>query len=188
MLCNCPCVVVSVLLSSPMYPLFCHCRHPCPVCSHFVHDGSAPPALATVVADNLRFGRAVGRRRQRRPRGRASSSGGQSVPNTNCTMTSLSCSSSLLVSVIVGVVLPKCPSQSWRSATSKKSHVYVGVVVILRRDAVAVVAHPILPPNEPRRHRSRASTSSRSPYSSPPSPRRPPSLQRSSRGGSLLPG
>ena len=62
----------------------------------------------------------------------------------------------------------------------------VVVVVVLRCDAVAVVALPILPPNESRRHRLRASTSSRSPYSPPPSPRRPPSSRRSSRGGSRL--
>ena len=44
----------------------------------------------------------------------------------HCPMRSSSCSSSLLVSVIVvvGVVLPKYPSQSWRSATSMKLHAY----------------------------------------------------------------
>ena len=43
-----------------------------------------------------------------------------------CTMASSSCSSSLLVSVIIviGVVLPKCPSQSQCSPTSKKLHMY----------------------------------------------------------------
>ena len=45
--------------------------------------------------------------------------------NINCTMMSLLCLSSLIVYVIVvtGVVLQKCPSQSWCSTTSKKSHV-----------------------------------------------------------------
>ena len=73
-----------------------------------------PPRLpcVAVVADNWRFGQAAKRRRQRRPRGQASSSGGQSVPNINCTMTFLSCSLSLLVSVIVvvSVILLKCVS------------------------------------------------------------------------------
>ena len=43
-----------------------------------------------------------------------------------CTMASLLCSLSLLVSVIIliGVILPKCPSQSWCSPTSKKLHMY----------------------------------------------------------------
>ena len=45
--------------------------------------------------------------------------------NINCTMMSLLCLSSLIVYVIVvaGVILQKCPSQSWRSTTSKKSHI-----------------------------------------------------------------
>ena len=43
-----------------------------------------------------------------------------------CTMASSSCSSSLLVCIIIviGAVLPKCPSQSCCSPTSKKSHTY----------------------------------------------------------------
>jgi hypothetical protein len=99
-----------------MYPLFrCH-RRPRPVHGRFVRDGSAPPALAARASRQ--------RHRQRRPRGRALSSGGQSIPNINCTMMSSLCSSYLLVYVIVvvGVVLPKYPSQSRRSATSKKLH------------------------------------------------------------------
>ena len=109
-----------------MHPLFRRCRHPHPVHGCSVRNGSAPPALAAVVADDLPFGRAVKRQRQRIPSGRALSSGGQSVPNINCTVTSSVCLSALLVSVIivVGVILPKCPSQSWRSATFKKSHAY----------------------------------------------------------------
>ena len=104
-----------------MYPLFHCCWCPHPVCGCFVHDGSAPPALAAVIVDYRPFGRAVGQRRQRQHRGRASSSGGQSIPNINCTIMSLLCLWSLLVSIIVvvGVVLLKCPSQSRCSGTSR---------------------------------------------------------------------
>jgi hypothetical protein len=41
------------------YPLFLHRRCPHPVRDRFVRDGSAPPTLAVVVANNLRFERAV---------------------------------------------------------------------------------------------------------------------------------
>ena len=56
------------------------------------------------------------------PAGRASSPGGQSVLNIDNATTSLPCSSSLLVSVVVVVfvffvVVLKCHSQSWQSAT-----------------------------------------------------------------------
>jgi hypothetical protein len=130
-----------------MYPMFhccrrrCHCR---PVCGRFViRDGSAPPALAAFVVNDWRFGR----QQQRQLRGRASSSGGQSIPNINCTMTSLSCSLSLIVSVIVvvGVVLLKCPSQSRLSGTYKKSHGYSPDFALVSLLSSVVTLLPLLP-------------------------------------------
>ena len=124
-----------------MYPPF-RCHHcPCFVRGCFVCDGSAPPAVVVVVADNWRLGKPLDGNDNNNPTGRVSSSGGgggdnghnsspNALPCRDHTMTSLSCSSSLLVVVIIVVVvnviviLPKCPSQSWRSETFKKSRTY----------------------------------------------------------------
>ena len=63
----------------------------------------------------------------------------QSVSNFDRVATSSSCSSSLLVSVFVVVLLlPKRPAQARVPPCFRD-----GVVVILRRDAAAVVALPV---------------------------------------------
>jgi len=109
-----------------------------PVRDCFVRDGSAPPALATAVSGDQRFGRAVDNDDDGSP--------SQSVSNIDRVATSSSCSSSLLVSVFVVVLLlPKRPAQARVPPRFR-----VGVVVILRREAAAFVALPILPPNEQR--------------------------------------
>ena len=106
--------------------------------SVIVRDGSAPPALATVVSGDRRFGRVVDNNNDGSP--------SQSVSNFDRVATSSSCSSSLLVSVFVVVyLLPKRPAQARVTPSFR-----VSVAVILRRDAAAVVALPILPPNKQR--------------------------------------
>ena len=102
------CRMQSLLLSSPIYPPF-HCsRRPCPITRRS----------------------AVGRqRRRRRHRGaslvfhwwqrRPAAKIFQRTPPAE--------PSSLLVSIIfvvIAVLLPKCPSQSWLSVTSKKSRAF----------------------------------------------------------------
>ena len=162
-------------------------RHRClrPVRDHFVRDGSAPLALAAVVADDRRFGRAVDNDDDGSPL--------QSVLNIDSITTSSLCSSSLLVSIVFVVVLllPKRPSQSQRRTTSKNCastpRFHIGVVVILRCNAAAVVALPILPPNEqlanvdPRHQHRRGCRT-------PPCRAATPLLRRSSGGGSRPPG
>ena len=104
-----------------------------PVLDRFVREGSSPLALAAVVADDRRFGQAVDNNNDGFP--------SQSVSNFNRVATS---SSSLLVSVfVVLLLLPKCPSQARVPPRFRD-----GVVVLLRRDAAAFVALPILTPNE----------------------------------------
>ena len=68
----------------------------------------------------------------------------QSVSNFDRVVTSSSCSSSLLASVFVVVLLlPKRPAQARLPPRFRD-----GVIVILRRDVAAVVTLPIFPPNE----------------------------------------
>ncbi len=96
MSCRCIMVVDRSRLSSPTHPPF-RCRRLRTVSDRFVRDGSAPPALAAVVADDRRFGRAVDNDDDGSP--------SQSVSNIDRVTTSSSCSSSLLVSVVFIVVL-----------------------------------------------------------------------------------
>jgi hypothetical protein len=79
-----------------MHPPF-RCRRLRTVCDRFVRDGSAPPALAAVVANDRRFGRAVDNDDDGSPL--------QSVSNIDRVTTTFLCSSSLLVSVVFVVVL-----------------------------------------------------------------------------------
>ena len=67
-------------------------------------------------------------------------------------MMSLLCSSSLLVSVIVvvGVALPKCPSQNWCSATSKKSHAYSPASTLVSSSSSVATPLPLAPPQSSR--------------------------------------
>ena len=138
-----------------MHALFRRRRRLCPVCDRFVREGSAPLALAAVVADDCRFGQAVDNDDDGSP--------SQSVSNFDRNATSSSCSSFLIVSIfIVVVLLPKRPSQARVPPRFR-----VGVVVILCRDAAAVVALPILPPNEQRAnvdHRYRHRRDRRTPH------------------------
>ena len=66
-----------------------------------------------------------------------------------CTMASSMCSLSLLVSVIVliGFVLPKCPSQSWCSPTSKELHMYspTSMSALSSSSSSATTLLPMLP-------------------------------------------
>ena len=57
--------------------------------------------------------------------------------------------------------LPKSAEHNLQEITHILPHFCAGIVINLRCDAVAVVALPILPHNEPRQRRSWASTSSR---------------------------
>ena len=85
--------------------------------------------------------------------------------------------------------LAKSAQRDLQEIASVLSRFRVSVIIVFRCDVVAIVALPILLPNQPRRHQLLASTSSRLQYSSPPSPpRRPPSSRQSSGGGSHLPG
>jgi len=106
-----------VVVVTDACPVPCR-RHLRPISDRFVRDGSAPLALAAVVADDRRFGRAVDNDDGNSP--------SQSVSNIDRIMKSSSCSSSLLVSVVFVVILllPKRPSQSWRRTTSMKSCAY----------------------------------------------------------------
>jgi len=152
-----------------MHPPFRRCCCPCPIRDCFVRDGSAPPALAAVVADNRRFGRAVDDDNDGLP--------SQSISNIDRVMTSSLCLLTLLVSVIFIAVriLPKRPSQSRRRTTSKKLRSYppasASVSSLSSLATAAVIALPILPPNEQRavvncRHRRHCGCQT------PPPPRR----------------
>jgi hypothetical protein len=79
-------------LSSLTHAQFRRRRRLRPVHDRFVREGSDPLALAAVVADDRRFGRAVDNDDDGSP--------SQSVANIDRIMTSSSCSSSLLVSVV----------------------------------------------------------------------------------------
>ena len=100
------------------YPPFRHRQGPCPVRDPFVHGGSALPALATVVASDRCFRRAVDDDDDGSP--------SQSISDINRVMTSSSCLLSMLISVVFVIILllPKRPSQSLRRTTSKKLHAY----------------------------------------------------------------
>ena len=138
----------SESLWSKTHPPFRRRRRRSPVRDHFVRDGSAPPALTSVVSDDRRFGRVVDKDDDGSP--------SQSVSNFDRVATSSSCSSSLLVSVFVVVLLlPKLPAQ-----VRVPPRFRVGVIIILHCDAATIIALPILPPNEQRadvdhRHRHR---------------------------------
>ncbi len=142
MSCHCIMVVDHSRLSSPTHPPFpCRCLHT--VRDRFVRDGSAPPALTAVVPDDRHFGQAVDNNDDSLP--------SQSVLNIDRVMTSFSCLSSLLVSVIFVVVLllPKRPSQSRRRTTSEKSCAYPPASTSVLSSSSVAMPLPSLPSDPP---------------------------------------